>query len=105
MDRQHPATTDHQKRQVERYRDEYAVRRRRQAFAVIPVALLGLAGAVSGGTFFGMGQDGVMAAVGVVVLGLFGFSLVNWRCPSCGAYLGQRLNPKRCRSCGVEFRD
>lgn len=32
------------------------------------------------------------------------YSAYNWRCPSCGRYLGADINPGRCRSCGARFR-
>src|SRR5438105_10248260 len=32
------------------------------------------------------------------------FSHKNWRCPACGKYLGQSMNPKHCQSCGVALR-
>ncbi len=84
----------------ERIRQEYALRRRRQAASGVPVVILAIAVAL------GSGGGGVpVLVVGTVILAFFGFSLVNWRCPSCGAYLGQRLNPERCPACRVELRD
>ena len=32
------------------------------------------------------------------------FSLWNWRCPSCGKYLGRATNPSFCPKCGVKLR-
>ena len=29
------------------------------------------------------------------------FSRKNWRCPACGKYLGQGMNPKHCPNCGI----
>jgi hypothetical protein len=83
----------------ERIRQEYALRRRRQAASGVPVVVLAIA--------VGLGSGGgvPLLVVGTVILAFFGFSLVNWRCPSCGAYLGQRLNPERCPACRVELRD
>ncbi len=41
-------------------------------------------------------------------LGLILVSIVPvffiWRCPGCGAYLGQKASPTCCNSCGAEFR-
>ena len=84
---------------------EYALRRRRQALSTIPVGVLGLALVVGGGSPFGLAESSVLVIVGVVVLGFFGYSLGNWRCPECSAYLGQRLNPRKCPACGDSLRD
>lgn len=88
-----------------RHKAEFAVKRRRQALSTIPVGALGVAVAAGGGGLLGLGQEAVLGVVAVVILGFFGFSLVNWRCPSCDAYLGQRLNPRRCPSCDTPLRD
>jgi hypothetical protein len=96
---------DHESRRLTIRKREYAARRRRQAISVIPVGLLGASLALSGGGLFGLDQAAVSIVVGAVVLGFFGFSLGNWRCPECSAYLGQRLNPRQCRACGSELRD
>lgn len=42
-----------------------------------------------------------LAVIGVFVL----FSAINWRCPSCGRYLGHDIAPGRCRACGSVFRE
>lgn len=91
--------------QLGRYRAQYLEKRRRQSLSVIPVCVLGIAAAVTGGNLGGLPEKAVLGVVGLVVLGFFGFSLINWRCPRCGAYLGQRLNPSQCRSCGTVLRD
>ena len=96
---------DSESRRLMRYRKEYAGRRRRQAVSLIPVAALGAVTAMGGAALLGMSEQGFLALVGTVILGFFGFSLVNWRCPSCGAYFGQRLNPRECRACGTVLRE
>ena len=85
------------------YKEQYAARRRLQGFSVVPVGLLAVA--LAGGTGVSLGEQAMLALVVAVVLGFFGFSLVSWRCPACSAYLGQRLNPRSCHSCGTVFRD
>ncbi len=96
---------DYESRQLDIQKKEYAIRRRRQTISVIPIGLLGVAVAVGGGGLFGLGEQAVLVLVGSVVLSFFGFSLVNWRCPKCSAYLGQRLNPTDCRACGATLQD
>ena len=38
-----------------------------------------------------------------LLLSLLGFSLFNWRCPSCNAYLGKNWNPKFCSNCWTKL--
>ena len=92
-------------RQLMKHKKEYAEKRRRQTASLIPIGALAAATAVGGGGALGLSDQTFFAVVGVVILGFFGFSLVNWRCPSCGAYLGQRLNPRECNTCGATLRD
>ncbi len=88
---------------------EFEKRRCRQGIASIPfmAAVVGLvlAGFPDLGRVMGFSQDLVFPIVGLAVIAFFGYSLVNWRCPSCNRYFGQRLNPKRCSGCGTDFRD
>ncbi len=39
----------------------------------------------------------------IVILGVLVFSFMNWRCPSCGSYLGKKINPRYCSHCGVQL--
>jgi hypothetical protein len=96
---------DYQSRQVAALKREFVARRRRQAISTVPVGLLGLVLALGGWDSLGLGAQSLTVAVGGGVRGLFAFSLANWRCPACSAYLGQRLNPLRCRACGARLRD
>ena len=45
----------------------------------------------------------LIGATVVIAVGLI-FSMINWRCPGCNKYLGKRMNPQYCSSCGVELR-
>lgn len=90
---------------VARFKRAYADRRRRQGLSAVPLGGLAVAMAAGGGSLPGLAGPAGSVVVGAVVLGFFGFSLVNWRCPACDAYLGQRLNPRTCPSCGQELRD
>jgi len=89
--------------------EEFAAVRRRQWIAtgiVIPVLL---------GAMFLVERDrktpggrvpvGYAVAGVVLVVGLLAFSLWNWRCPSCRAYLGRGLSPRFCRHCGQQLRE
>lgn len=91
--------------QVARYKKAYAEKRRRQTLSTIPVGILAVTVAAGGGAVVGLGSSSSLLVVAAVVLGFFGYSLVNWRCPSCDRYLGQRMNPRECPSCGQVLRD
>ena len=43
----------------------------------------------------------VAAGSFVVILGVVLFSLKNWRCPACNAYLGKGMAPSFCSKCGI----
>jgi len=47
-------------------------------------------------------QANVLLAIGAAT---FAFSLWNWRCPGCNAYLGKTRDARHCRRCGVQLRD
>lgn len=89
-------------------REEFARRRMRQIILVIPV-LIGMAAMFwlekNPQTSIG-GLDPSVLAIGffVLVAGAIGFSLFNWRCPSCNGYLGKAINPKFCSKCGFNLR-
>ena len=40
-----------------------------------------------------------MAVISAAII----FSIYNWRCPSCGKYLGKGIDPKFCPKCGVKL--
>ena len=46
----------------------------------------------------------IVLGICTVSLGALGFSIYNWRCPSCGKHLGGTVDPRRCRKCGYQFK-
>lgn len=70
-------------------------------FLVLSVAVLhkrpDIFGAYSKSMLFGA-QVGLIAA-------FFGFTAYNWRCPSCGKFLGNNIHRNRCGRCGTRFRE
>ncbi len=53
------------------------------------------------GILFGEISSGAVLAGEIVVMAAFIiFSASNWRCPSCGRYLGGDLGRRRCKRCG-----
>ena len=80
----------------------FAARRARQRQAGILLAsLLGLV--VGGGVLLRVEPELWVPAVGAIGLaGLF-FSLVNWKCPACGARLSTRRSTAGCPECGARL--
>ena len=94
---------------VVRVHREYAVRRKRQLLATIPVlAILVLFFLVADRDAveapFGLTKETATFSMVAVIVVVFGFSLWNWRCPACRRYLGKTWNPRFCHGCGAELR-
>ncbi len=101
--------TGYTEQQLVTFKEEFAAKRRRQILAVIPalaaVVAIAVLGDTAGSAFLGL-SAAVWRPVGIaVVVGVAGFSLLNWRCPACGRYLGRSFNPAFCPKCGVALRD
>lgn len=94
--------TEHQKAQ---FREQFAIRRRRQWIATIPAvaAILGLILVDSNRAAAGLSSDVLVGIAFAVIVGVLIFSLLNWRCPACNGYLGRVINPKFCSKCGAEL--
>ncbi|MCC7491212.1 MAG: hypothetical protein IT204_02640 [Fimbriimonadaceae bacterium] len=85
--------------------EEFGRRRTRQLLAVLPavlaVLLLATTNERTGQASGGLPANVVAIGCLVVVLAVVGFSLVNWRCPACRAYLGKGISPRFCQRCGA----
>lgn len=54
---------------------------------------------------FGVFSSRDISAVQVItIIAFIGFSAWNWRCPSCGKYLGKDIDREACRNCGARLR-
>jgi hypothetical protein len=83
---------------------EFAKRRRRQIIVTIPLFAAFFVAAMFL-TDETTPKSPLLIAAFVVPLGsLAVFSLINWRCPSCKAYLRKATNPKFCPNCGIALR-
>jgi hypothetical protein len=86
-------------------RKEYQKRRKKQWIVVlvsIPVILLFLLQVIDQHTVF-IGTV-PLAIITVVFLGsVVAFTCVNWRCPSCNAFLGKNISAERCEQCGARL--
>ncbi len=86
---------------------EFQKRKMRQIVAAVPAVLVIILLVVTGETGSVAGIPGfILAPVGIaILLAVTGFSLFNWRCPSCNKYLGKKINPHFCARCGVQLQD
>lgn len=88
---------------------EFRKRKFRQLLAAIPA----IAAIVPLVMSEGAGPEGVwglpirvlLPVCCVVILAVVVFSLFNWRCPACKAYLGKRMSPRFCSHCGAQLQD
>jgi len=90
------------------FRQQFAIRRKRQIILAVPLVALIVAFAVltdekSGSTVLGLPIAVVGPAFLVLVLGAIVFSVRNWRCPACDRYLGKGMSPRFCPKCGVSL--
>lgn len=91
-------------RQVREFQRQFAERRTRQWLATLPVIAATILIIVSdrlNKSVLGIPPVVVTIVAFGVILGFIVFTLVNWRCPACNSYLGKRINPRFCSSCGV----
>jgi ribosomal protein S27AE len=91
------------------HRAEFASRRKRQLFVSIPLLVLMLGFMIvlddkSKAPAFGLSPSVVVGVFALLMGGGLVFSLLNWRCPACGRYLGKHINPSFCHRCGVPLR-
>jgi uncharacterized membrane protein YGL010W len=96
-----------QRRDDERIMREFGVRQSRQflAIAVTLVLLLLLTLFYKRTDLFGeVSKQTILAAEVAVIAAFIFFSALNWRCPSCGKYLGTNIGRRICRRCGARLR-
>ncbi|MDA8434046.1 MAG: hypothetical protein M0Z60_13955 [Nitrospiraceae bacterium] len=54
---------------------------------------------------FGELSSGNLFAAQVIPIAAFiGYTAMNWRCPSCGKYLGSDIYRSVCKKCGARLR-
>jgi rubrerythrin len=99
---------DYTDRQLAGFKAEFARRKRNQFIATAPAIVLILAAVFLDKRMPEL-LEGVPSmvwgsALVVVVGGLLAFSLRNWRCPACNAYLGKSTSMRHCPRCGVALK-
>ncbi|HET9326685.1 MAG TPA: hypothetical protein VFQ05_07935 [Candidatus Eisenbacteria bacterium] len=92
--------------QLDEFKHEFAVRRKRQlmvaiSFVLVIIAFALLARFETDGEMGGVSLGFFFPIFFAVVIGALAFSFRNWRCPACGRYLGRELSPRFCSKCGV----
>jgi hypothetical protein len=100
---------DYTEDQKQRLRGEFAVRRKRQLFVSIPLAVFMIGFLIvvddkSKAPILGLSPAVLVVGFAVVMIAGVAFSLINWRCPACRRYLGKHINPSFCHRCGAPLR-
>jgi putative flippase GtrA len=52
------------------------------------------------GIFGEFSKKTIVTAQGIIIAAFIGFSVYNWRCPSCNKYLSADINRRICKKCG-----
>ena len=82
---------------------EFRLRQGRQflAIAVTLLLLIFLTLIYKRPDLFGEFSREIISITQIVLIAAFiGFSVFNWRCPSCKKYLGRDINRRICKKCG-----
>ncbi len=89
--------------EITRFKEEFAKKRKNQILITIPLFAVLIVMILSPAYFRSLGLDKNTLTWGFLVYVLFvlGYSLYNWRCPSCNSYLGRSFFIKFCSKCGV----
>ncbi len=86
---------------------DFGVRRRRQLLAIVVALFLVLFLAFlykSPAVLGGFSRNTLFGAQVFVISAFFGFTGVNWRCPSCNKFLRDDIGVRVCRKCGSRLR-
>lgn len=84
---------------------EFEKRKKKQLIVLltcIPVVLLYLLQTSSKRLPF-IGDGGIAIASFLFFVGVFVFTLLNWRCPNCNSFLGKRFLMQKCDRCGARL--
>jgi hypothetical protein len=96
-----------QKRDDKHIIRDFGLRQSRQflAIAVTILLLLFLALLYRRPDIFGEFSKNIIFKAQIVLIAAFiGFSVFNWRCPSCKKYLGNNIIRRICKHCGSRLR-
>lgn len=85
---------------------EFIVRQTRQIIAIAVALFLVLLFAVlykRPGLLGNFSKDTLSILQVLLVIAFLNFTAFNWRCPSCGKYLGSDISRHVCRRCGARL--
>ncbi len=85
---------------------DFKYRQGRQFFAIGVTLVLLLVSALvytRSDVFGTVSKNAVFAAQLIAIIAFVVFSAVNWRCPSCGKYLGSDITRRACKHCGCKL--
>jgi hypothetical protein len=95
-----------QKKENNQTMQDFRLRQSRQllAMALTLFLLLFLVLVYKRTDIFGEFSKNNIVASQIILIGVFiGFSVINWRCPSCNKYLGSDINKRICKKCGIRL--
>lgn len=96
-----------QKKDPQQIMQEFRVRQNRQfiAIALSLFAVLLCAVIYKRPDLFGIFSKVTLFGAQALIIGSYiGFTSQNWKCPSCGKYLGADINRQICKKCGARLR-
>jgi len=95
-----------QKKDDKQIQHQFHVRQNRQIIAIAIALFLVLLSAVlyKRPLFFGELSKGKLYGMQIAAIAAFlGFTVVNWKCPSCDKSLGSNINKRVCGKCGARL--
>jgi hypothetical protein len=95
-----------QKKDDKKIIQEFRLRQNRQFFAIsiTLLFLIFLTLLYKRPDLFGEFSKELISITQIVFIAAFiGFSVFNWRCPSCKKYLGHNIGRQRCKKCGTRL--
>ena len=95
-----------QKRDDKKIVQEFRLRQNRQflAISITLLLLIFLTLIYKRPDLFGEFSREIISITQLVLIAAFiGFSVFNWRCPSCKKYLGHNISRQRCKQCGTRL--
>jgi len=90
----------------DRIKQDFAKRRKFQLTAIWVTLVLLLAPALlyhHSQLLADFSKNDLLAAQVLILCAFIGFTAANWRCPSCGSYLGPNLSRRFCGRCNTEL--
>lgn len=97
---------DHRNEERERIVRAYRALQSRQIIAITAALFLVALLAVvhrRPDLFGAYAKSSLFAGQAIIICAFLGFTAVNWRCPSCRAFLSSDMFRRRCKRCGAEL--